>query len=195
VVNLAKQVVTFKKSRIIQTTFLLLLMGFLCSFVPEENWILLGFNVVLSITMGVVFYLLWTFNQHNSKRYFSLLSYFMLVALSVFFAIPLFRVFADSIIFWLALIFIVAMAATPYFISERIAIGVQNPTITALGRVYIIIVPLIIGFGTVLFSNTNLSANPDALTISIFLFLGAIFFLFIAPILLITPERMNELNK
>ncbi|OIU72681.1 hypothetical protein [Rossellomorea aquimaris] len=192
---MAKEVVSFKKSRIVQTTFLLLLMGFLCSFVPEENWILLGFNVVLSLTIGFVFFLLWRYNRQNSKRYFSLLSYFMLVALSVFFSIPLFRVFADSFIFWIALFFLIAMAAIPYFISERIARGVQNPTKSALGRVYMITVPLIIGFGTILFLNANLSANPDAFTISIFLFFGAVFFLFIAPILLITPERMNELNK
>ncbi|MGM0867771.1 MAG: hypothetical protein ACQEWF_24370 [Bacillota bacterium] len=192
---MAKKIVTFKESRIIQTTFLLLLMGFLCSFVPEENWALLGLNIGIAVICGFIFVLLWRFNRHHSKRYFSLLSYFMLVGLSIYFAIPLFRVFAGTFIFWLALILIAVMAVVPYFFSENIATGVQNPTKTALGRVYMTTIPLIVVFGTILFFNANLSADPNALTISIFLFSGAIFFLFIAPILLITPERMKELDK
>ncbi|TMU82723.1 hypothetical protein FGG79_20800 [Bacillus sp. BHET2] len=187
--------VKFKESRIFQTSFLLVLMGSLCSVVPDGNWTLFSMNMGIAGICSVVFYLLWRRNRRHSKRYFSLLSYFMLVALAVYFAIPLFRVFIGSFIFWTALLVILVMAILPYFYSENIIIGVQNPTKTTLGKIYSITIPLIILFGTLLFFNANLSGNPQALPISVFLYFGAIFFLFIAPILLITPERVEELNR
>ncbi|MEI5907456.1 hypothetical protein WAK64_10345 [Bacillus spongiae] len=189
------KIVTFKESRIIQTTFLLILMGFLTSFVPEENWMLLTFNMILALIGGLIFTMLWRRNRRHSVRYFSLLSYVMIVTLSFYFAIPLFRVFAGTFIFWLGLLLIIVMSIFPYIYSEKIAIGVQNPSKTGLGKVYLLFSSLIIGFGTILFFNANLSSNPDAFTVAIFSFMLALLFLFIAPILLITPQRMDELKE
>ncbi|MBN8194430.1 hypothetical protein JI667_20065 [Bacillus sp. NTK074B] len=189
------KIVSFKESRIFHTTFLLILVGFIFSFIPEENWLLFGINMGIASGCFLVFSLLWWQNRHHSKRYFSLHSYFMIVALSVYFAIPLFRVFAGTFVFWLGLLLIIVMSILPYIYSERIAIGVQNPSRTGLGKLYLLISALIIGYGTILFLNANLTANPDAFTISIFCFMLSLLFLFIAHILLITPKRMDELKK
>ncbi|MCA1057015.1 hypothetical protein LCM10_18790 [Rossellomorea aquimaris] len=48
--------VPFKESRIISTTLLLVLMGFLVSFVPDENWSLLAVNMGLAGLCGILFW-------------------------------------------------------------------------------------------------------------------------------------------
>lgn len=81
------------------------------------------------------------------------------------------------------------------FFSEHIAISVTKPTKTKIGKIYIVYAPLVLIFGGILFSRALSTSNPDALPIAIFGFLLAILFLFIAPVLLTTPQRMEELKR
>jgi hypothetical protein len=53
--------VPFKESRIVPTTFLLVLMGFLVSFVPDENWSLLAVNIGLAGLCCLLFFVFWAF--------------------------------------------------------------------------------------------------------------------------------------
>lgn len=170
-------------------------MGFLVSFLPEANWALLGFNFGLATFCLLLFILLWRIHRYQSKRYFSLLSYVMLNALTVYFTIPIFRMIYGTVAFWIGIVTFAAVIITPYLFSEKIAKGIQNPGQSNVGKVYAFYAPLIILFGTVLFIGALGSSNPDALAIAIFLFLGAILFLFITPVLLITPQRMEELEN
>ena len=190
-----KKKVPLKESRIDIIAFLLILMGALCSVLPDGSWLLFGLNMTIAVIACITSFILWRYNRSDSVRYFSLNAYVMLVALAIYFAIPLFRVFTGTIVFWAGLLVIIIMASVPYLFAENIASGVKNPTRTALGRVYMVTVPLIITFGSILFTNVRASDKPSAVPIAIFLYVGALFFLFIAPILLITPERMEELEK
>ncbi|MBH9968477.1 hypothetical protein [[Bacillus] enclensis] len=187
--------VLFKESRIIQTTFLLIMVGFIYSFIPYENWLLLGMNMGLAGLCCVIFTILWRYNRNHSKRYFSLLSYVMLITLSLYFTIPLLRVFVGSFLFWLTLLLLAACTLIPYFFSESIAKGVQNPSMSKMGKIYLIMSMLIVAFGTILLFYVNLQESQDAFVVALFSFGLAVLFLFIAPIFLITPERVKELDK
>jgi hypothetical protein len=187
--------VLFKESRIIQTTFVLIIVGFIYSFVPKGNWLLLGVNMGLAGVCCVIFTFLWQNNRNHSKRYFSLLSYVMLIALSLYFTIPLLRMFFGTFLFWLTLLLLAACTLIPYFYAESIAKGVQNPSKGKMGKVYLIMSMLIVVFGTILIFYMNLQGSKDAFALALFSFIMAVLFLFIAPIFLITPERVKELDK
>lgn len=187
--------VPFKESRIISTTFLLVLMGFLFSFVPDENWSLLAVNMGLAGLCGILFLVFWLKTRHESKRYFSLVSYVMIIALSIYFGIPFFRVFAGQLISWLGMILIIIMILLPFLHRESIATGVVNPSKNPIGKYFFTVTALIIGFGVTFFATINFSENPDAIALSTFSFIIALLFLFIAPIMLIKPSRVKELEK
>ncbi|OAT84723.1 hypothetical protein A6P54_20870 [Bacillus sp. MKU004] len=64
-----------------------------------------------------------------------------------------------------------------------------------MGKVYLIMSMLIVAFGTILLFYVNLQGSQDAFVVALFSFGLAVLFLFIAPIFLITPERVKELDK
>ncbi|WP_099156734.1 hypothetical protein [Virgibacillus ndiopensis] len=187
--------VLFKQSRVISTSILLCIVGFLMSFVPDVSWPLLGFNLLLATICAVVFVILWRTHRQHSKRYFSLVTYVMLNAIVIYASIPFFRVISgSSIIFWLAMIVEIVMLVVPYFYSENIAFGVTNPSKSKIGKVYIIYAPLVIVLGGIIYKAALLTQNPDAFGFSVFLYLLAILFLFLTPIFLIKPKRFKEIE-
>ncbi|MRG87382.1 hypothetical protein [Salinibacillus xinjiangensis] len=187
--------VPFKQSRIIPTSILLFMMGFLVSFLPEENWTLLWFNFLLAALCSVIFFILWRLHRGRSKRYFSLLSYIMLNALTVYFSIPIFRLIYGTIAFWVCVVILATMIFLPYLYAEEMAVGINQPQKSKLGKIYTIFAPLLIIFGGFIYMGSLSTSNPDALFIAIFLFLGAVLFLCISPVLLIQPQRMKELER
>ncbi|QTC41022.1 hypothetical protein I7V34_18325 [Bacillus sp. V3] len=187
--------VTFKESRIIPTTFLLVLMGFLFSFVPDENWSLLALNIGIAGLCSILFFVFWLKTKHESKRYFSLLSYVMIIALAIYFVIPFFRVFAGQLISWLGMVLIIIMIILPFLNRESIATGFVNPSKNPVRKYFYTVFTLIFGFGVIFFSTINFSENPNAVALSSFFFIFALLFLFIAPIMLIKPSRVEELEE
>ncbi|PAV27843.1 hypothetical protein CIL05_20050 [Virgibacillus profundi] len=190
-----KKEVTFKESRIIGTTILLIGMGFLMSFVPEGNVLLLLFNSILALVSCLLFYLFWKKTRHNSKRYFSLLSYVMVNTLSIYFAIPLLRIYFLTITFWIGIIMLIVMVILPYLYSREIAFGVQKPSKSKLGRIYFVFAILIIAFGSTVFMGSLYTSNPDAIVFAVLGFVMALLFLFISPVFLIKPKEMNEITN
>src|SRR5690625_50454 len=135
--------VTFQKSRIILTTVLLFFMGGLFSIVPEGNPIIFIINLSLSLISGIIFYIFWKKLKHDSKRYFSLLSFVMMNVLAIYFAVPLLRIYFLTIVFWSGLVILLIMNILPYLYSREIAFGVQKPYKSKIGRIYIIYTTLI----------------------------------------------------
>lgn len=115
-----KKKVPLKESRIDTIAFLLILMGAPCSVVPDGSWLLFGLNMTIAIIACITSFILWKFNRNDSVRYFSLNAYVMLVALSLYFAIPLFRVFTGTIVFWAGLLVIIIMALVPYLLLKTL---------------------------------------------------------------------------
>lgn len=187
--------ISFKESRILSITGLFLGVGGLMSVVPEENIVVFIVNSLLAVIGGIIFYILWRQHRRHSKRYYSLLSYVMIIGLSVYFAVPLLRMFYGTYVFWIGIVFLVIVISLPYFRAERMAKGILKPSQHKFGKVYLTIFVLVLVFGSFLYINASATQSPDALTFSLFLFALSLMFLCVAPILLITPERMEELKK
>lgn len=187
--------VTFKESRIFSIVGLFVLVGGLMSVVPQESLIVFIINMVMAIIGGVIFYILWRLHNRHSKRYYSLLSYVMIIGLSIYFAVPLLRLFYGTYVFWVGILLVVIVIALPYIQAEKIAKGILNPSKNKFGKVYLVIFVLVLVFGSLLYINASATQSPDAFTFSIFLFALSLMFLCIAPILLITPERIEELKR
>lgn len=190
-----KKEVPYKESRIIGTTILLLITGFLFSWIPDISIKLLVFNLSIALFSGCLFYYFWKITKHNSKRYYSLLSFVMLNVMSIHFAIPLLRIYFLTLTFWIGVVMLIIMITLPYLYSREIAVGVQKPYKSKMGMIYLIYSALIITFGATAYSNSLYTFNPDAFTLALLGFLIAILFLFISPALLIKPKEMDEIMK
>lgn len=190
-----KKEVAFKESRIVGTTILLLGTGFLMSVVPEGNLPLLLFNTLLALLAGALFYYFWKTTKHESKRYFSLLSFVMLNVMAIHFAIPLLRIYFLTITFWIGIVMLAVMVILPYLYSREIAFGIQKPNKSKLGKIYLIYAVLVIIFGATAFMGSLYTSNPDAIVLAFFTFLLALLFLFISPVLLIKPAEMDEITN
>ncbi len=83
--------VPFKQSRIFVTPILLFITGTITAFLPDVNWWFLAINLSLCVASGVAFYFLWRRFNKQSKRYFSLMSYIMLVVMGIHTALPFLR--------------------------------------------------------------------------------------------------------
>ncbi len=110
--------VSFKESQIIRITLLLLGMGFLASVVPTISLPLFLFNALLALIAGALFYYFWKTTKHQSKRYFSLLSYVMINVLAIYFTIPLLRMYFLTMTFWIGVVMLIIMIVLPYFFSR-----------------------------------------------------------------------------
>ncbi|UOQ49734.1 hypothetical protein MUN88_06550 [Gracilibacillus caseinilyticus] len=187
--------VTFKESRIIGTTILLLGIGFLASVIPEGNIPLLLFNIVLAFISSALFYYFWKTTKHQSKRYFSLLSFVMVNVLAIYLSIPLLRMYFLTVTFWIGIVMLLIMVTLPYFYSREIALGVQKPAKSKLGKIYSVYTVLVIGFGATAFMGSLATSNPDAIVLAVLAFLLAILFFFVAPVLLIKPAEMDEITN
>lgn len=190
-----KKEVAFKESRIVGTTILLLGTGFLMSVVPEGNLPLLLFNTLLALLAGALFYYFWKTTKHESKRYFSLLSFVMLNVMAIHFAIPLLRIYFLTITFWIGIVMLAVMVILPYLYSREIAFGIQKPNKSKLGKIYLIYAVLVIIFGATAFMGSLYTSNPNAIVLAFFTFLLALLFLFISPVLLIKPAEMDEITN
>lgn len=187
--------VSFKESRIVGTTILLLGMGFLASVVPKINLVVMMFNLLLALIGGFLFYYFWKTTKHKSKRYYSLLSFVMVNVMAIQFAIPLLRIYFLTLTFWIGIVMIIIMITLPYLYSREIAFGVQKPGKSKLGKIYLIYLAMLFPFGGTAFMSSLYTSNPDAIVIAVITFLIALLFLFLAPIFLIKPAEMNQITK
>lgn len=185
--------VAFKDSRIIPTTFLLFFTGSMFSIVPEGNLVILVFNMSLSLLAGSLFFLFWRTTKHRSKRYFSLLSFVMLNVLAVYLAMPLLRIYYLSLTFWIGVIMLILMNTLPYIYSRKIALGIQKPTKSKMGIIYVIYLAFIFLFGGTAYANALYTSNTDAIVLAVISFLFSIFFFFVSPLMLIKPKEMDEI--
>ncbi|WP_433746776.1 hypothetical protein [Falsibacillus pallidus] len=187
--------VSFKESRIIQTFILIFFVGVMCSFVPRESMVMLYISLSLSILVLIIFFLLWRYNNHHSIRYFSLLSFVMLIALSFFFSMPLLRVFAGTFLMWLGFIVWVATGILSYIISEKIFLSISGSKKTKAGPIIFIVFMLLIGFGTLVVNYAHLTKQPNAIVVCIFCYLIGICLLYTSAALLTSPERADKLKR
>lgn len=165
------------------------------SAIPSGSWLIFGMNVLLVIISAICFMIFLKKCRSDSKRYYSLLSYVFTMTLGIYMMVPLFRIMYGSVIFLGVLLIIVFMLLLPHIFREEIAYGVQKPGKSKLGKIYLIYTFLVLTIGGMLYKSNLVAQTVAALQISIILFFLAMLLLFLAPVFLIKPKDMEEIEN
>ncbi|MDN4492243.1 hypothetical protein [Ureibacillus aquaedulcis] len=188
--------VEFKNNRVFITLFLHVVIGLLCSFIPEENaglWV--GINIALATVFALVNYTIWLFHKNNSKRYFSLHTFVMLLGIAFYMMSPAFRALYPSIFFWLLLLVTLVLVGFLIIKYDAVTNAFVNPGDSWFVKILGMYGGIIFIAGGVLWAYMNATETGPFAPVAIILFFIGIFLLMIAPIMLATPERVKELEK
>ncbi|PKR77946.1 hypothetical protein CEY16_08455 [Halalkalibacillus sediminis] len=186
--------VTFKNSRIIQTSLMLFFIGLIGGYLPEENFTIIFLNFGIAFICTILFFYIWKRYRYESKRYFSLFSYVMIIGISIFFIIPILRTTYSHFAFWIVLLLISIMILLPHLYHEHIFKVVHKPYKYKLGKAFTIGLFLIFTFGGGVYMAILTSESVSGLIASIATFLISTLLLFLAPILLVKPDKVEELK-
>ena len=186
--------VPFKENFIIVTLFVFLFCGLICSAFLEEgnflNWLILNYSI--AILAAFVNYIIWVFQRHNRKRYFSLYGFVTMIVLTYYIMSPAFVSLYPSKYFWFLLAITVGIAILLFVNRVSIARAIHYPQIGGWFMKISII------FGVVIVCLAIFAPSPKregSITAA-----RALFYLFglgllsISPALLISREKTKELE-
>lgn len=188
--------VEFKNNRVFITLFVHVIIGLLCSFAPEGNVRLWnGINLALAIVFALVNYIIWLFHEKDSKRYFSLHTFVMLLGIAFYMMSPAFRALYPSIFFWLLLLVTLVLVGFLIIKYDAVTNAFVNPGDSWFIRILVVYGGIIFVAGGLLWAHMNVTETGPFAPVAIILFFIGIFLMMIAPIMLATPERVKELEK
>ena len=188
--------VSFSNNRIFITFALFLLIGLPSSFIPEETylqWSLINF--IIAVLLTAVNYLIWTKQKHDSKRYFSLHSFVMMLGLAYYATSPILRLMYPSMYFWILLGGLILY--TVFLISkyDAIAGGILNPRKKGFKIVVSAFFSIVFIPGSIIWGYMLASDAAPVNEVAIILFFIGLFLLMLAPSMLVTPARAEELTS
>ncbi|RTQ94048.1 hypothetical protein [Lysinibacillus telephonicus] len=191
-----KEWVPFKENYIFITLFVHVVIGFLVSFMPEENvvkWLII--NLSIAILSAILSYIIWIFQKHNSKRYFSLHSFVMLMVIVYYAMSPAFKALYPTIFFWLLLIVTIGLISFLLFKQDAITRALVNPREMWFKNLLFIYIGIILFIGGIMWAYIiAFDAGPFIGVAIIFYFIGLLMMM-IAPAMLSTPERVKQLEQ
>ncbi|QCR31545.1 hypothetical protein [Lysinibacillus sp. SGAir0095] len=189
-------IVRFENNRIIITFFVHVMIGGLCSFAPDGNiWLWLGINLALALVFALVNYMIWNVHKNNSKRYFSLHTFVMLLGIAYYMMTPAFRGLYPSIFFWLLLFITIVLIGFLIIKYDAVTNAFVNPGDSWFIKIVVIYGSIVFISGGLLWAYMNATETGPFAPVAIILFFIGIFLVMIAPIMLATPERVKELEK
>ena len=174
--------VPFKENFIFLTLFLHVFIGFFVSFMPEENvvkWLII--NMGMAILAAALNYIIWIFQKHNSKRYFSLHSFVMLIVLVYYAMSPVFKALYPTPFFWLILVVTIGFFSFLLVKRDSITKALVNPREMRYKKFLYIFILLLLIVGGLMWA-------------LVFYFIGLLFML-VLPAFLTTPDRAKQLEK
>lgn len=186
--------VPFAQNRLFLTFMLFLIIGLPSSLLPEENyevWLLI--NLMLAVLLTVINYFIWMRQKHDSKRYFSLHSLVMLAGLAFYVITPLFRVIYPSISFWILLAGVLVYVFFIFSKYDAIGGAIINPRKKGVKLVISAFFSILLLAGSSVWAFMLGSDAAPVNGLAAFFFLMGIFFLTLAPAMLVTPEHAEEL--
>ena len=190
--------VPFKENYILPPLILFLFFGTMVSLFPYENvvkWII--FNCCLAILATFVNYIIWIFHKHDSKRYYSLNSFVMLITLTYYLMSPILKILYPSVYFWILLAGTLGFTIVLFINQKNVARGILNPR--ELWFKKILLIYLVI-FSCVfillcIFYSLFASDSQGIMAASIILFLVGFLFLSLSPVFLTTPEMAKKFEN
>ncbi len=187
--------VSFSNNRIFITFTLFLMIGLPASFIPEETyikWLLINFFIAVILT--VVNYMIWTKQKHDSKRYFSLHSFVMMLGLAFYATSPILRLFYTSMYFWILLGGLILYTVFLLSKYDAIAGGLLNPRKKGFKLLVFSFFAIVFVAGSSIWGYMLASDAAPVNEVAVILFFMGLFLLMVAPSMLVTPERAEELK-
>src|SRR5699024_12199164 len=112
-------------------------------------------------------YYFWRTTKHESKRYFSLLSFVMINVIAIHFSIPLLRIYFLTPTFWIGVVMLIIMVTLPYVYARKIEYGVQKPSKSKIGKRYLIYLGILLSFEETAYICTLYTSNANAITLAL----------------------------
>ena len=188
--------VSFSGNRVFITLFLHLVFGIMSSFAPEEN---IGFwmkiNILLALVLGFLNYILWIFHKNDSKRYFSLHSFVMMLGLAYYMMAPAFRSLYPTVFFWILLVVTLAFLVFLLVKRDDVTRALVNPQDAWFKKVVFSYCGVIFILGSILWAYMLATQTGPFTPVAIMLFFIGIFLIMISPAMLSTPKRVRELEQ
>jgi hypothetical protein len=195
-----KNDVTFKESRLLHTSFSILIVTFLFSALPE--WSNLFFVINATVAIGAIAASVISWKRTELKRrYFSILSYGLLFCLSFMSVQPILRVAweqGSSIWIYLGLVWVVTFVVTT-FMKESIFQAFSNTYESRFSISFHIVVLMFILVTPFVIILTNIddlhSQTTQFYMFGILLYVFSVLFLIILPALLKHPKDILKEEK
>ncbi|RHW39906.1 hypothetical protein D1B33_03400 [Lysinibacillus yapensis] len=189
-------VVTFSNNRIFITLILQLVFGAMFSLIPPEHILLwLCINIGIAIVLALVNYVIWVYHKSDSKRYHSLHSFVMLFGFALYMMLPAFRGLYSSSFFWLLLLVTVALTGFLIYKYDAVTNAFVNPGDSWFFKLISIFGVTVFLLGGILWAYMNATETGPFIPVAIILFFIGFFILMLSPIMLATPERVEELRQ
>ncbi len=190
--------VSFKENYILPPLILFLFFGTMTSIVPYENvskWII--FNCFLAILATFVNYIIWIFHKHDSKRYYSLNSFVMLIVLTYYLMSPVFKILFPSGYFWTLLASILGFTIVLFINRMNVARGLLNPRELWFKKILLIYLVIFSGVFILLCIYASLIASDSQgiMAAAIILFLAGFLYLSLSPVFLTPPEMAKKFEN
>jgi len=188
--------VSFENNRIFITFTLFLLLGLPSSFIPEETypkWLMINF--IIAVFLTVVNYIIWTKQKHDSKRYFSLHSFVMMLGLAFYATSPILRLIYPSMYFWILLGGLILYTVFLLSKYEAIAGGLLNPRKKGFKILVFSFFSIVFVAGSSIWGYMLASDAAPVNEVAIIMFFLGLFLLMVAPSMLVTPKRAEELIR
>lgn len=120
------------------------------------------------------------------------MSYVMLVVLGIHTALPFLRAVYGTAAFVLGIIIVLLMIAIPHIHLEKIAFGVLNPSKSKVGKLIFLFFGIIFLLAPFIFFSVRALSEKAMDPVLAFMLLIGLFFLLIAPVLLVKPDQIEE---
>ncbi|WP_404427584.1 hypothetical protein LG296_04950 [Ureibacillus chungkukjangi] len=188
--------VSFSKNRVFITLFLHVVIGAMSSFAPEENvgtW--MKINILLALILGLTNYILWINHKNDSKRYFSLHSFVMMLGVAFYMMAPAFRSLYPSMFFWILLVVTIGFLVFLLLKRDDITRALVNPQDAWFKKIVFGYCGVIFITGSTLWAYMLATQTGPFMPVAIMLFFIGIFLMMVSPAMLSTPKRVRELEQ
>ncbi|RHW39908.1 hypothetical protein D1B33_03410 [Lysinibacillus yapensis] len=188
--------VTFKENYIFITLFVHVVIGSIVSLMPEENvleWFMI--NMGIAIVLAILNLILWIFHKHDSKRYFSLHSFVMIMG-GVYYAMsPAFKALYPTVFFWILLAITIGLTCVLFLKREFITRALVNPRESWFKGLLFYYMATVLIIGAVMWAYILAFDGGSFFVVAIIFYFIGLFLLMVAPALLATREQIKELKQ
>lgn len=191
-----KEWVPFKENFIFFTLFLHIVIGFFASFMPEEDvvkWLII--NMGMAILAAVLNYIIWIFQKHDSKRYFSLHCFVMVIVLIFYTMSPILKALYPTIYFWAILVITIGFFIFLLGKRDDITKALVNPRETRFKMFLYIFIGILLIIGGLLWAYIIAFETGPFMGVALVCYCIGMLFMLVLPAFLTTPERAKQLEK